>query len=153
MTGIVTSISCAFSASSSLLQILRNSSRRHSVLMLLSLSSVTNLSLLFGFCAACMLSCKCLYMKWWAAVTVTQWCHSFAACTVDVCCFVLIKPILGNRLRSRCFLKGGPRSTHPRNGSPTYHLALSPLREPGVARAHHWPQLRRWLHRSPPLPL
>ena len=30
--------------------------RRHSVLMLLSLSSVTNLSLLFGFCAACMLS-------------------------------------------------------------------------------------------------
>ena len=32
LKGIVTSVSCAFSASSSLLQILRNSSRRHSVL-------------------------------------------------------------------------------------------------------------------------
>jgi len=52
LTGIVT-ISCAFSDSCSLLQILRSSSRCHSVLMLLSLSSVTNLSLLFGFCAAC----------------------------------------------------------------------------------------------------
>jgi len=70
LTGIVTSISCAFYASSSLLQILRNSSRRHSVLMLLSLSSVTNLSLLFGFCAACMLSYRYLQMEWWAAVTV-----------------------------------------------------------------------------------
>ena len=69
-TGIVTSISCAFYASSSLLQILRNSSRRHSVLMLLSLSSVTNLSLLFSSCAACMLSYRCLQMEWWAAVTV-----------------------------------------------------------------------------------
>ena len=55
---------------SRLLQILRNSSRRHSVLMLLFLSSVTNLSLLFGFCAACMLSYRCLSMEWWAAVTI-----------------------------------------------------------------------------------
>jgi len=39
----------------SLLQIHRKSSRRHSVLMQLSLSRATNLSLLFGFCAACML--------------------------------------------------------------------------------------------------
>ena len=39
-------------------------------LMLLSLSSVTNLSLLFGFCAACMLSYRCLQMEWRAAVTV-----------------------------------------------------------------------------------
>jgi len=70
LTGVVTSISCAFSASSSLLQILRNSSRHHSVLMLLSLSSVTNLSLLFGFCAACTLLYRCLQMEWWAAVTV-----------------------------------------------------------------------------------
>ena len=30
-------------------------------------------------------------------------------------------------------LNGSPRSTHPRNGSPTYHVTLSPLREPGVA--------------------
>ena len=47
-----------------------DSSRRNSVLMLLSLSSVTNWSLLFGFCAACMLSYRCLQMEWWAAVTV-----------------------------------------------------------------------------------
>ena len=68
LTGIVTSISCAFSVRSSFLQILRHSSRRHSVLMLLSLSSVTNLSLLFGFCAACMLSYRCLQMEWWANI-------------------------------------------------------------------------------------
>jgi len=42
------------------LQILRNTSGRHSVLMSLSLSSVTNLSLLLGFCAACMLSYRFL---------------------------------------------------------------------------------------------
>jgi len=70
LTGIFTSISCAFSASSSLLQILRNSSRRHSVLMLLSSSTVTNLSLLCGFCAARMLPYRCLQMDWWAAVTI-----------------------------------------------------------------------------------
>ena len=39
-----------------LLKILKNSARRHSVLMLLSLSSVITSSLPFGFCAACMLS-------------------------------------------------------------------------------------------------
>ena len=66
LTGIVISISCAFS----LLQIFKNSSRRHSVLMLLSMSNVTNLGLLFGFCAACMLSYRCLQMEWWAAFTV-----------------------------------------------------------------------------------
>jgi len=69
-TGIVTSISCAFSASSSLLQILRNFSRCHSFLMLLCLSSVTNLSFFFGFCAAWMLFYRCLQMEWWAAVAV-----------------------------------------------------------------------------------
>ena len=30
-------------------------------------------------------------------------------------------------------LRVGPRSTYPRNGSSTYHLALFPFREPGVA--------------------
>jgi len=35
-----------------------------------SLSGVTNLSLLVGVCAACMLAYKCLQMKWLAAVTV-----------------------------------------------------------------------------------
>ena len=30
------------------------------------------------------------------------------------------------------------KSTHPRNGSQTYHLALSPLREPGVAASSHF---------------
>ena len=85
MTGIVTSISCALSASASLLQILRNSSRHHSVLMLLSLSSETNLSLLFGFLRSVHAviqvpadgvvgCCNCC-------------CHSFAACTVDVTVF------------------------------------------------------------------
>jgi len=53
-----------------LLQIRRNSSRRHKVLMLLSLSSVTNLSLIWDFCVACMLSYRCIQMEWWAAVTV-----------------------------------------------------------------------------------
>jgi len=33
------------------------------------LSGVTNLSLLIGVCAACMLAYRCLQMKWWAAVT------------------------------------------------------------------------------------
>ena len=32
--------------------------------------SVTNLSLLFGFCAAYMLSYRGLQMEWWAAVTL-----------------------------------------------------------------------------------
>jgi len=35
-----------------------------------SLSSMKNLSLLFGFRAACMLSYRCLQMEWWATVTV-----------------------------------------------------------------------------------
>ena len=34
---------------------------------------------------------------------------------------------IGELLLSWGFLKGGPRSTYPRNGSPTYHLALFPL--------------------------
>ena len=38
--------------------------------MLLTYSSVTNLSLLFGFCAACMLSYSYLQMEWWAAVVI-----------------------------------------------------------------------------------
>ena len=60
----------AFSVSDSLLHICLNSSSCHNVLILLSLSDVTNLSLLIGVCAACMLAYKCLQMKWWAAVTV-----------------------------------------------------------------------------------
>jgi len=42
----------------------------HNVFILLSLSNVTNLSLLAGVCAACMLAYRCLLMKWWAAVMV-----------------------------------------------------------------------------------
>jgi len=38
--------------------------------ILLSLSVVTNLSLLAGVRATCMLAYRCLLMKWWAAVTV-----------------------------------------------------------------------------------
>jgi len=63
-------MSAAFSVSDSLLHICSNSSSCHNVLILLSLSGVTNLSLLVGVCAAYMLAYKCLQMKWWAAVTV-----------------------------------------------------------------------------------
>ena len=64
------SMFAAFSIGDSLLHICLNSSSCHNVLILLSLSGVTNLSLLVGVCAACMLAYKCLQMKWWAAVTV-----------------------------------------------------------------------------------
>ena len=63
-------MSAAFSVSDSLLHICLNSSSCHNVLILLSLSGVTNLSLFVGVCAACMLAYKCLQMTWWAAVTV-----------------------------------------------------------------------------------
>jgi len=72
------SVSITFSTRSSSLQILRNSSRHHRELMLLSLSSVTNrdLRLFVGcqawpFCAECILLYRCLQMEWWAAVTVS----------------------------------------------------------------------------------
>ena len=64
------SISAAFSVSDSLLYIGSNSSSCHNVFILLSLSGVTNLSLLAGVCAACMLAYRCFQMKWWTAVTV-----------------------------------------------------------------------------------
>jgi len=60
----------AFSVINSLLHICLDSSSCHNVLILLSLSGVTNLSLLVGVCAAFMLAYRCLQMKWWAAVTV-----------------------------------------------------------------------------------
>jgi len=63
-------MSAAFSVSSSLLHICSNSSSYHNVLILLCLSGVTNLSLLAGICAACILAYRYLQMKWWAAVTV-----------------------------------------------------------------------------------
>jgi len=63
------SMTAAFSVSDSLLHICLICSSCHNVLILLSLSGVTNLSLLVGVCAACMLAYKCLQMKWWAAVT------------------------------------------------------------------------------------
>jgi len=62
-------MSADFSISDFMLHICLNSSSCHNVLILLSLSGVTNLSLLAGVCAACMLAYKCLQMKWWAAVT------------------------------------------------------------------------------------
>jgi len=58
-----------FSVSDSLLHICSYSSCCHNMFILLSLSGVTNLSLLAGVCAACMLAYRCLQMKWWAAVT------------------------------------------------------------------------------------
>jgi len=105
-TGIVTSISCAFSVRSSLLQILRNSSCRHRVVMLLSLSSVTHLTLSLAFVQrACNYTgvsrwsvCVALFLlnRYWGIVTVpgsflkavvgNRICcsHSFTAYTVDV---------------------------------------------------------------------
>ena len=62
-------VCCLFTVSDSLLHICLNSSSCHNVLILLSLSGVTNLSLLVGVCAACMLAYKSLQMKWWTAVT------------------------------------------------------------------------------------
>jgi len=62
-------MSAAFSVSNSQLHIRSNASSCHNVLILLSLSGVTNLSLLVVVLAACMLSYRCLQMKWWAAVT------------------------------------------------------------------------------------
>jgi len=44
-----------------------------------------------------------------------------------VCAPLFCLSDIGESLRSRKFLKGGPRSTYPRNGSLTCHLALSPL--------------------------
>jgi len=68
-------------------------------------------------------------------------------------CF--IKPILGNRyVRSRGFIVSEPRETHPRSeiaDVPT--LPCPPLDNLGCLDPHPPPQLRRWLHRSPPLPL
>ena len=58
------------SVSDSLLHICWNSSSCHNVLILLSLSGMTNLSLLVGVCAVCMLAYRCRQMKLWAAVTV-----------------------------------------------------------------------------------
>jgi len=57
-------MSAAFSIRDFLLHIYLNSSSCHNVLILLSLSGVTNLSLLVGVCAACMLAYKCWVYGW-----------------------------------------------------------------------------------------
>jgi len=67
---MILSISAALSVSDSLLHICLNSSSCYNVYILLSLSGVTNLSLLACVCAACMLAYRYLQMKWQAAVTV-----------------------------------------------------------------------------------
>ena len=69
-TMIVFSMTAALFVSDFLLHICLNSSSCHNVLILLSLSGMTNLNLLVGVYAACMLAHTCLQMKWWAAVTV-----------------------------------------------------------------------------------
>jgi len=63
-------MSAAISVSNSLMHICLNSSSCHNVLIILSLSGATNLSLLIGVCAACILAYRYLQMKWWATVTV-----------------------------------------------------------------------------------
>ena len=82
LTGIVTSISCAFSTRSFLLQILKNYSRRHSILMLLSLSSVTNSSLFFWI--FCSMHADKQVPPDGVVGSRNCRCHLFAACTVDV---------------------------------------------------------------------
>ena len=67
-TEIVFSNFAAFSVSESLLHMCSNFFSCHNVFILLFLSGVTNLSLLVGFCAACMLAYRCLQMKWCVAV-------------------------------------------------------------------------------------
>ena len=59
-TQIVASTSAAFSISDSLLHIFSNSCCCHNAFILLSLSGVTNLSLIAGVCAACMLAYRYL---------------------------------------------------------------------------------------------
>jgi len=63
-TVIVFSISTALSVSDSRLHICSSSFSRHNVFILLYLSGVTNLSLLAGVCAACMLSEEEMLFIW-----------------------------------------------------------------------------------------
>jgi len=67
-------------------------------------------------------------------------------------CF--IKPILGNRyVRSRGIIVSEPRKTHPRSEIADVPTSpCPPLDNLGCPDPHPSPQLRRWLHRSPPLP-
>ena len=82
LAGIVVSISCTFSARFFSLQILENSSHRQNVLMLLSLSSVTNLSLLVDF--LCSMHAVIQVPADGVVGSHKCRCHSFTACTVDV---------------------------------------------------------------------
>ena len=68
-------------------------------------------------------------------------------------CF--IKPILGNRyVRSRGLIVSEPRETHPRSKiADVLTLTCPPFDKLGCPDPHPLPYLRRWLHRSPPLPL
>jgi len=75
-----------------------------------------------------------------------------------VCVFhCFIKPISGNRyVRSRGFIVGEPRETHPRSEIADVPTSSCPsLDNLGCLhpQAHLPPYLCRWLHRSPPLPL
>jgi len=66
-----------------------------------------------------------------------------------------IKPILWNRyVRSRGFIVSEPRETHPRSEIGDVSTSpCPPLDNLGCLDLHPAPSLRRWLYRSPPLPL
>jgi len=68
-------------------------------------------------------------------------------------CFM--KPILGNRyVRSRGFIVSESMETHPRSEIADVPTSPCPILDNlGCPDPHPAPQLRCWLHRSPPLPL
>ena len=87
LTGIVTSMSCVSSASSSLLQILRKSSHRHSVLLLLFIVKCDRLELTFWF--LCSMHDVIQVHPDGVLGSRNCRCHPFASCTIDITvCFV-----------------------------------------------------------------
>ena len=98
-------------------------------------------------------------MKYVVKPDPTENSRSFEKYTSPPWMFICVVLICLNNSREsfrfQGFLKDGPRprSTYLPNGSSMYHLAVSPLRDPGWLVPHPAPQVCRWLHWSPPLPL
>jgi len=84
-------------------------------------------------------------------ITHKQLHHSVSECVL--LCF--IRPILGNcYVQSQGFIVSEPRETHSRSEIADVPTSLClPLDNLGCPDPLPSPQLRRWLYRSPPLPL